>query len=292
MQQIEFTVDNTALAAVKDIVINANYEEMEAWLKETVTPYATMVVTEDSIADAKADLAKIRKARASIDDYRKSIEREYKKPVEDFKARVKPLLEICDSGIENLDSQVKASESAQKQAKIDGLRVYFEAAAGEAAEFVTFDQISNPKWENKGYSVEDAQKEIDEAISRTNQSVMMIRAIGNEFVPSLLIEYSKSHDLGAVLQMNQNLIARKEAEEKKKAEYARLRAEAEMAKQNKAARAAEIKPAAPAVNSDPVQDTAPEVRVVDFRVYATSEQLTALKAFLNANGIRYGRVPG
>lgn len=291
MQQIEFTVDNTALAAVKDIVIDANYEEMEAWLKETVTPYATMIVTEDSIADAKADRAKIRKARASIDDYRKSIEREYKKPVEDFKARVKPLLEICDSGIENLDSQVKAFEAAQKQAKIDGLRVYFEAAAGEAAEFVTFDQISNPKWENNGYSVEDAQKEIDEAISRTNQSVMMIRAIGNEFVPSLLIEYSKSHDLGAVLKMNQNLIARKEAEEKKKEEYARLRAEAEIAKQKKAACAAEIKPAAPAVNSDPVQDTAPEVRVVDFRVYATAEQLSALKVFLNTNGIRYGRVP-
>lgn len=293
MQQIEFTVDNAALATVKDIVINANFDEVETALKEMVAPYASMIVTEDAIADAKSDRAKLRKVRTSIDDYRKSVEKAYKEPVEVFKSRVKPLLEICDSGIENLDSQVKAYEAAQKQAKIDGLRAYFTANVGDAAEFIAFEQIINPKWENSGFSVEDAQKEIAQEISRTSESVMMIRAIGNEFVPSLLTEYTRCRDLGAVLRMNQQLIARKQAEEQRKAEEAeRARKQREAAQ--RAAEAAAVTAQAeiaPAVAPETAQAEEPEVLTVDFRVWATREQLNALKAFLNENGIRYGRVP-
>ena len=284
MQQIEFTVDNTALATVKDIVINANFEEVEAALREMVAPYASMIVTEDAIADAKTDRAKLRKMRTSIDDYRKSIEKAYKEPVEVFKSRVKPLLEICDSGIENLDNQVKAFENAQKQAKLDGLNAYFDAHAGEAAEFISFQQIRNPKWENSGFSVEDAQAEIDAAISKTADSVMAIRAVGNEFVPSLLQEYARCHDLAGVLKMNQELIARKEAEEKRR--------EAEELRRAAAAKQAEMaRPTEEAAQSfKEMSAPAPDLMTVDFRVYATREQLNALKAFLNANSIKYGRV--
>ena len=289
MQQIEFLVDNTALATVKDIVINANFEEVENALTEMVAPYASMIVTEDAIADAKSDRAKLRKVRTSIDDYRKSIEKAYKEPVEVFKSRVKPLLEICDSGIENLDNQVKAFENAQKQEKINGLQAYFDANAGEAAEFISFDQIFNPKWENSGFSVEDAQKEIDAQIQRTADSVMAIRAVSNEFVPSLLQEYARCHDLAAVLRMNQDLIARKEAEEKRReAEELRRAAAEAKSKEPEIARPAEE-------SAQPFSEMAapaPELMPVDFRVYATREQLNALKAFLNRNGIKYGRIPG
>ena len=290
MQNIEFTVDNTALATVRDIVINANFEEVETALRDMVAPYASMIVTEDAIADAKSDRAKLRKVRTSIDDYRKSVEKTYKEPVEVFKSRVKPLLEICDSGIENLDSQVKAFENAQKQAKIDGLNSYFDAHAGEAAEFISFQQIRNPKWENSGFSVEDAQAEIDAAISKTSDSVMAIRAVGNEFVPSLLQEYARCHDLAGVLKMNQELIARKEAEEKRReAEELRRAAAEAKAKQPSVARPTEE--VAKSFAAIPAETEASEpIMQVDFRVYATREQLNALKAFLNGNGIRYGRV--
>lgn len=284
MQQIEFTVDNAALATVKDIVINANFEEVEAWLKEMVSPYASMVVTEETIAGAKADRAKLRKVKASIDEYRKSIERDYKKPVEDFKKRVKPLLEICDSGIDNLDIQVKEFENAQKREKTNALRDYFDSNAGEAAEFIGFDYIFNPKWENNGFPFEDAQAEIDEAISRTTDSVMAIRSVGNEFVPSLLQEYSRCHDLAAVLRMNQQLIDRKAAEEKRKAQEERIRS----AERASILRFADEPPQTIAFAQIVTEN---EEFVVDFRVYATRDQLSNLKAFLNANGIRYGRVP-
>lgn len=293
MQQIEFTVDNTALATVKDIVINANFDEVEAALKEMVAPYASMIVTEDAIADAKSDRAKLRKVRTSIDDYRKSVEKAYKQPVEVFKSRVKPLLEICDTGIENLDSQVKSYEAAQKQAKIGGLRDYFIANAGEAGEFITFEQIINPKWENNGFSVEDAQKEIDAEISKTMDSVSAIRSIGNEFVPSLLQEYARCHDLVSVLRINQQLIDRKAAEEQRKAaesERERLKREAEQRAFEAAAMAVHPE-TAPADVSEAAAPAAPEVLTVDFRVWATQEQLNDLKAFLTGNGIRYGRVP-
>lgn len=284
MQQIEFTVDNAALATVKDIVINANFDEVEAWLKEMVSPYASMVVTEETIAGAKADRAKLRKVKASIDEYRKSIERDYKKPVEDFKKRVKPLLEICDSGIDNLDIQVKEFENAQKREKINALRDYFDSNAGEAAEFIGFEHIFNPKWENNGFPFEDAQAEIDEAISRTTDSVMAIRSVGNEFVPSLLQEYSRCHDLAAVLRMNQQLIDRKAAEEKRTAQEERIRS----AERASILRFADEPPQTIAFAQIVTED---EEIVVDFRVYATRNQLSNLKAFLNANGIRYGRVP-
>lgn len=287
MQEIEFSVDNAALATVKDIVINANFEEVETALKEMVAPYASMIVTEDAIADAKSDRAKLRKVRTSIDDYRKSVEKAYKEPVEVFKSRVKPLLEICDKGIENLDSQVKAFEAERKQEKIDGLRDYFDETVGEMADFVKFEQIRNPKWENSGFSVEDAKSEISSEIRKTADGVMVVRAIGNEFVPSLLQEYARCRDLSAVLRMNQQLIARRDAEEKRREEE-ELRRAAEREKKAENRKQPDSSDFAAKIEDVNLCDP---VLTVDFRVFATKEQLNALKVFLNANGIKYGRVP-
>lgn len=287
MQQIEFTVDNTALATVKDLEISANFAECEAALTEMVSPYASLVVTEDGIASAKSDLAQLRKISKSISDYRISVKKAYSAPITAFEEKCKALTAIIDTGIENINGQVKSFEAAQKQAKIDGLRAYFDAHAGEAAEFIGFEQIRNPKWENNGFSVDDAQKEIDGEITKTVDSVAAIRAVSNEFVPSLLQEYTRCHDLVAVLKMNQNLIARKEAEEQRRA--------AEKAAASEKAQQTPVKntPTEDKHEEDASYDRTEEetVYALDFRVFVTKNQLSLLKNFLNSNGIKYGRVP-
>ena len=55
--------------------IDVNFEEIEANLKEVLAGYQGIIVTEDTIKQAKADIAELRKKRTSIDDEKKRIKK-------------------------------------------------------------------------------------------------------------------------------------------------------------------------------------------------------------------------
>ena len=65
MVDIEFCVDDQALAKVSETTITANFEETETRLRELLSPYSTLMVTADDIASAKTSLARIRKVHKS-----------------------------------------------------------------------------------------------------------------------------------------------------------------------------------------------------------------------------------
>ena len=286
-KQVEFIVDDTALATVKDLTINANFEETAAALREMVAPYSSMIVSEDGIADAKSDRARLRKAADQINGYKIAIKKAYTAPVTAFEAKAKELIAIIDTGVSNLDGQIKAFEEREKQEKIDTLRDFFDQNAADVAEYINFKDIYNPKWENKGYAVATITGEITTAIGKTRADVAAIRTLDSPYISALLDEYARTHDLGGVIAKSRSLAERdkREAERKAAQEAARRAAEA-----TRPAIAPE-----PIIEPAPVAEvaveSAPVIRVIDFRVWANDTQLAALKAFLRDNDIAYGRVP-
>ena len=90
--------------------IEFNYKEMKQALAEKMEVYNATVVTEDTVRDAKKDLASLRKVKKALNDRRIEIKKEYDKPYDEFKKKVDELTGLIDEPIEKIDEQVKEFE--------------------------------------------------------------------------------------------------------------------------------------------------------------------------------------
>lgn len=298
-QEFEFQV-TTDLAPVRELHIAANFDKLHEFVAELVAPYKNMVVTEDTVKNAAADRARLRKLRERIDQYRKEIKAECMRPTDEFAEGIKPSLAEIDEAVANIDSGVKKWEAVEVQNKMDELRAFFhEKNTGAGAEIADFDKIAavNPKWKNKGCDLKTAKNDIMSALANIDRGMMALRGPGYpENCRAAMIErFAVDYDLAAALNVYTQIQrreamerARQEREAERQAAEQRAREQAEQA----AAQAVQTaQTAAQAQEPAPMQNEQPEMLVRDFRVWATREQLNALGAFMKANGIRYGKVP-
>ena len=146
----------------------------------------------------------------------------------------------------------------------------------------------NPKWSNKGYSVEDATQEIYNALSRTERDLAAIRSMGGDNVAYLLDTYRNTLDISEVIRKNAEINARKAIEEQRRREAEERRAAAEAEAQRRKALEVQPAPVVPATVEEP-DDEKEELMTVVFKVSCTKAQLSALGQYLKANGIKYGR---
>jgi len=292
MTEFRITSD---LSAIRGQVIEANFKEVREWLDENLAPYRTMTVTEDMISTAKTYRANIRKVKDRIDFSRKEAKNAALAAYAEFEQKCKTLTGLCDEAALSLDTQIKAFEDADKEAKAAELKAVYDAGDAEAREYLAWEYLFNPKWLNKGFALDAAKAEVEVALERTANDLATIRGMGGENTAYLLDIYRRTHDLGTTIRKNAELIAAKQAEEQRRREAeerAKIEA-AQRANDEAAAKSTVVYAAQDASFAEPEPEPEPEkpaVHEVDFRIWATKEQLTALKAFLLKNGIRYGRV--
>ena len=311
---LEFKL-TTDLTPIKQTVLTANFAEVEAQLRDLMAPYEKLVLREEDVAEGKNLLARIRKVKATIDDYRKSIKKDFTAPLAAFEEKCKALTAVCYESETNLSEQINKYAEQKRQEKLAGLRAYFEANAGEMKPYLRYEQVENPKWGNVTFTVDAAEAEIKQAIDMCADGVDAIRGLGSEFEATLLTAYAKNHDLAAVMKMNGELAetkkreaARREAEEarRREAEAARKEAEEREKARQEAARAAaqaqaakyklddEPAPAEEAVVYGYNDAPTPEQKVytLAFRVHATRSQLVELRAAFDRIGIWFEKFEG
>ena len=296
---IEFSI-STDLTPLRNFDIQANFEECKAWLDKNLAPYRTMVVTEDGIASAKKYRASIRAASARIDECRKMAKEAAMQSYKPFEEKCKALTALCDESAANLDGQIKAFDEAKKAEKGERLRAFFNQSIGEMNDFLTFENIFNPRWLNATYAEEQARKDIICEIAKCANAVESLRALHSEFETTLLDEFRRTHDLAGCLKRNENLMRIKEIEETRK----RMRREQEQDVANKPAAARTTEAPAPKPEDSPrtvePRETAhpeqteetPQMFELVFRVRGTAAQLNGLKQYMKENGVQFGRADG
>lgn len=260
--------------------ISFNFEEIKSELAGKLQVYQNMVVTESGIREAKADRANLNKFKAALADSRKAVKAQWNQPLNDFEGKMKELERMVDEPIGAIDRQVKAFEEAKKQAKSQQIERFFEGAVGDLEEVLPLSKIWNDRWLNATYPMKDIEKEIVERVRRTHSDIGIIVAMQLPCCDQMLSTYLETLDMSRAM------------EEKHKYEQAqKAKAQAKQAEPTPSSPAAQ--PVAKAVVNTPQEaagEAAPELRVLDFRVWVTAEQMQALKAFLVQNHIRYGRV--
>ena len=207
--------------------IKWNFEEIKAWVSKSLQDYKGVVYSEDQIKEAKADLAKLRKANTAIDTERKRIKAVCMKPYTEFEGQVKEVTGIIQEAVDAIDSQVKGFEEKQKKEKADNLELYWSGikADKEIPEEITLKMIWNPKWLNKTISEEKAKEEILARVDGINSDLKTLKELpkyGFEAVQ----EYLKTLDINQAIVSAKRMVEIQEAKRKAQEEAQAKAAEA------------------------------------------------------------------
>lgn len=276
--QIEFYAP-TADQAIQPV--EWNYDELKAWITESLAKYKGLIYTEDSVAQAKKDRATLNKLVDAIDTARKEKKAQYLAPYEEFERQAKELAALVKEQAAAIDTQVKAFDEDRKNKKLEDIRAIYAEKIGNLAALVPYERLHDARWLNVTTSMPSIETALTEKIDGITAALASIDALGldAELATVIKTEYLATFDLAAALAKKDSILAQRE-------ELAKL----------KAAQCAQTQPTAAQSEPKAVEGNnyTPEAEItpyVDFRVFYTSpEQLQKLKAFLNENGIRYGRV--
>lgn len=275
-----------------------NFDDLKAFAKEQIAPYESLMVEEDELATAKTVVANMRRLAKAADQERIRIEREHAEKIALTKEQLKELSGIFNNAAIRIDSQVKEIISARKQAKRAEIKKYWLEKSVAIAGYITFEQIEDPKWQNASVGMATALAQVDEIVERYKVDVETLEAIDCDAATKAALKdcYIRTRSMGSVLAMKTSIDA-----EKARAEQKRIQEEAEKLRQiepEKAESDAETKasvcvPSGITECDSPEKATEPEMQIGmithTFWVTGTKEQFVALRHFLNANGMKYGK---
>lgn len=97
--------------------IKWNNEELKAEIAEKMQEYKSLVFTEETMKDAKADRAKLNKLKTAFEDERKRIKKLCMEPYETFEKQVKEVIALIEEPIRLIDQQIKEVEERKSWRK-------------------------------------------------------------------------------------------------------------------------------------------------------------------------------
>ena len=180
--------------------IQDNLDIVEASIREKVEEYKKTVVTEDTIKDNKQFLAYIRKEKQSLDNERKSIKKAWMVPYEDFEKRVKNIISLYDEPVDAINMQLEEYDRKHREEKRVEIENIYNAVKGDMEEWLPFDRIYNPKWENATYSNKKIRSDMEALFGSIKVSVSTIKSASSEFEEEGLAVLKKTGDLQAAFE--------------------------------------------------------------------------------------------
>lgn len=280
MEFVMSTDLNTALPKV----IGFNFEELKAELTARLDYYNSLVVTEDTIKEGKAERAKLSKLREAVEAKRKEVKRDYMAPYTDFESKVNELVAIIDAPIAAIDGQLKAFDDLRREDKRAEIRKAYETIVpAEIQAIVPLERIFDPKWLNATVKTKAVEAELTTMVQQTEDDLQVLDTVEPEFAAAVRARYMETLNIGAALRYKQTLVAAAEA--------AKRRAEAMAAPAAAPAHEPEPVQEAPAAPAEPelVEEPVKLYRLrLEFRL--TQDQADALKRFLEVNNIDYMKI--
>lgn len=130
--------------------VDFDFEGLKQNVINVIIPFKSMVITEDSVKRGKEARAYLNRFKTAISDQRIKNKKVYLAPFDFYESKVKELGEIIDSGIKNLDDQVKQYEENQRTAKKVEIQKHFMETSVLRGNWpdISFDRLFDPTWVN------------------------------------------------------------------------------------------------------------------------------------------------
>lgn len=259
--------------------ISTNFDQVEAELKIILNNYRGIIVTEDTVAASKKDVAALRKIRTSIDDEKKKVKKLWNVPYQEFEDRCKQLMALVDEPINEINKQVNEFEIKSLNEKKNKLQNIYDENIGDYAPFLAFESTLNEKWQNKSFKPDDYLYDLSEKILHIKTDLDACKSLNSEIENEVIDVYRTSgNSLSAAIQRNTQYLSDKAKVEAQVKEQATV--ENKTAIEIKDEEVPVIEKEEPAVETD-----SPSNSLVHFVVSAEDSKL--VKEFLDFNGILY-----
>lgn len=225
--------------------IEFNYEEIRDSLAERMALYKDAKFSDEYRAQARGEVASLRKIKKAIDDKRKEVKKQCMLPYEEFEAKAKELTALIDEPIMLIDNQIKEMEERRKAQRRGRIQEAYRAVIGDMEEFLPLEKIYDPRWENASTTMKSVQEDLEKVITSTREAVHTLRSMASDAVPEALRRYKSNLDLsGAITYINQYEmqkaeIMRREEEKRRQEEERRRQQEEERIRRQERERIAE-----------------------------------------------------
>ncbi len=257
-------------------VINGNFDDVKASLKATLADYQNVVYTEDTVKDAKKDVATLRKIKKAIEDKRKEIKKTWNDPYTTFENLTKELISLIDEPINQINAQLEEFEQQrqeEKRTKID--EEYNKRFSTELMEYMSLESIFDDKWLNASTSMKSIKDALDAKKTFLESSIKTIRSCGAETEEKALKMFKETLNLQDTLawinqyRLQKEDILKKQREEEqerqRKEEEERIRKE-EQDRLNKEEEERKAKEANERMVSEMLQEKEPEPQQQGFDI--------------------------
>lgn len=200
--------------------IDWNKAEFEAAIESAVKNFQNIAYSEDQIKQAKADRADLNKLKKAIDDRRKEVKKTISAPYDQFEKEVKEVTQKLDSAIAQIDEQVKASESKQKEEKKRQIVHYFmDTLTNEGLSKIHLEKLCDASWLNASTSMAQIKKAIDAKVLNLKNGYSFCNNLPDDERTLATMTFEKDYDIGeAISEVNLYRQKKAVAEESKRQE--------------------------------------------------------------------------
>lgn len=228
------SINNFQVDYKPSVLVLQHADEMSASIKQYADKYRGLVITSDTLPEAKASRAELNKLAKALNDKRIEIKREYNKPYDAFKSKIDAMINNISEVKTSIDDGIKEQERVEaEQRKKQVLADIMEIAHSRGLDpnDIEFDD----KWLNKSLSKLERTRQIGDAADYIVKQREQLAA-----AKTAVAKYAKAMGLDAggwVAQVEQgtpqlDIMARIDAyveQKKREAEQVKRQAEAQAA---------------------------------------------------------------
>lgn len=112
-------------------VISFNFDDLKGNLKQSMTKYQNIIVTEESLAGCKSTQRELAGLRRRIDDHRKRVKDKHMEPIRHFEAQCKELTELITAVENPIKEGIKTFDDLKHNAKFEEAQAIINSVASE-----------------------------------------------------------------------------------------------------------------------------------------------------------------
>ena len=239
MNELQVTVQQTPG------VIQWNFEELKRQLATQMDEYKAIVYTDENIADAKKDVAALRKLDKAVDARRIEIKNRCLEPYQVIEDQAKELKDLIGEPIKLIAEKVNDYEARRKAAKkqkiMDCMQATFKDLPGDIRKRLEM-KIYDTRWENAGIAEKVYKEAIQAALIETQDALTLLMDIDEDFRDQVMEVYKTDLNLTNAMMKANELQKQKELlveRERQRQEQERIRKEQEKRAAEEAERAAQ-----------------------------------------------------
>ena len=211
--------------------IEWNKEELLAAVRSKVTSYEGIVYTEETVKSAKNDRAELNNLVKAIDERRKKVKEVINQPYAEFEKELKEITDLIKKQSAEIDEQVKAFETAEKEEKKAKIMEAYEKAIGNLAEILPFSKVFDQRYLNKTCKLASAIAEVQKKIEQVKTDLETIESVCGKYKLNAKDVYVRTLDLSKAMAEEKRLKEMEELIDKQKEPQTKTSAETEQPEQ-------------------------------------------------------------